>query len=344
MASDDRDKKDGARSKKPILEKGMFGRRIRITHEPGIKHNSPYLPDGDLSFNILGTRGCGESTLMCELIPQIANLGQIIICSRISYQVSKVYPAIEEYCNQQDPPIKFEVFTDPATAQEGIERMIEEREEGKDGLIIFDDFSDASSSRSDPYNKCMNVCAQLLRNHRYHIMCITQSATGLPTLTRNNANIRIIFQMNDHNSVESIRRDVVQSGIVPDKEAFDELYRQIRRQPHSYLMLVQKGGQTGNRLFIYINGEMSVPQEVKISAPPGEEDLIEIIKSDAFLRRQIEMFNANDEKTRFGRAQRRLILNHLREYAETIAKNATLILKTLLKPLDPFMRWTSDPI
>lgn len=292
-----------------LMEPGTVGLRIRRANQTKIKHDSEYLPDGDLAFNIIGSRGTGKSTVMLEFLPHIANLSQVIICTRVANSRSDVYPRIEAYCKStcratfrqrkdDEPPIDFIVFTDPETACAGIQAKIDEKRDADeaysqtetDAIIIFDDFSDAKSSRSDPYNHCMNVSAQLLRNQGYHIMCITQSATGLPTLTRNNANIRILFKMSDIHSIRSIRDDFVASRVVPTKEDFDALYDIILSKKHAYLMLVQNSG-TENALYIYVPGqEPNKPHLVtglgEHRLENGDDDtLIDLVRHDPSIAR-----------------------------------------------------------
>lgn len=247
--------------KKPVLASGLFGQKIKVDYDKPVQHNSKYLPNGHLCFNIIGCSGSGKSHVLLSLIPQIANLSQIIICSLITN--NPVYDAIERYCESQNPSIEFAVLNDPQTATATIEEMIENKPEKTNGFIILDDFSTQASGRNDPYNKCAAEVSALLRNYGYHSAFITQSATNIPTLFRNNSNVRIVFQMNDTYAIQSIRRDMIGCGVVKDREEFDELYKLVQETEHAFLMMVNKGGQN-NKLYIYLprNGREEVEEVV----------------------------------------------------------------------------------
>ena len=319
---------------------GMFGPAIHVEYGHKIKHNSPYLPDGDLAISIIGRRGSGKSTIMLHLLPQIANLCQIIICSRVCEAMSPVYQAIRRYCGPSDPGAKgpedrditFALFDDPATAKGGIEKLIAAKAEldGKadkplDGLVIFDDFTDSSSARSNAYNSIAITITQILRNYRYHTMYITQSSTGVPTLVRNNTNVKIVFPLGEKHAIQSIKADFIASGVI-DADMFDRLYERVSDHTHSYLMLVHGGDN--NRLFIYVPGsEPDVPQLVDPSdtGDPADgddiEDAREIVGSGKGpLEKMYDSFVAITGNSSRACAQRREIKERINEYARVVSR------------------------
>jgi hypothetical protein len=142
------------------------------------------------------------------------------------------------------------VYSDPTTATEEIQAKLAAKSDDDWGIVVFDDFSQQRSGRNDPYTQCATMVSAMLRNYNYHCAFITQSSTNVPTLYRNNANVRIVFQMNDQHAVRSIRGDLVCSGIVDSHETFDQLYELVRQQEHAYLMIVSKGKE--RKLYIWL--------------------------------------------------------------------------------------------
>lgn len=313
MASNQKEKNKKDDDK--ILGAGLFGPKILLKYDKPIKHNSEYLPDGHLCFNIIGASGCGKSHILLSLIPQIANLAQIAICSLITN--NPVYKAIGSYCESHKPdPIEFQILTDPQNAQATIETLIENKPEDKQGLIIFDDFSQQKSGRNDPYNQCAASVSALLRNYGYYSAFITQSATNIPTLFRNNANVRICFRMNDQHAIRSIKGDFCASGILRPNE-FDGLYKQLARVDHSFLMLISKGGKN-DRLYIYLPETPDARvQEVEIQRMPD-------LREDSTLVRMIEQIRTWDHSNEtagnsFSRMTKRRMREHLRNYVAYLA-------------------------
>jgi len=214
------------------LKKGVFGRAIQVTYGKKQKHYSPYFPDGHFSAIVLGMSGCGKSTTLLNIIPNLANLGQVIICSRVTK--NDVYKALENYCKSHD--MEFVVLSDPDIAESTIEEMLETREDGMNSLIVFDDFSRNGASRNDPYTKFMSDVSKVMRNYSCYNVFITQSSTDTPTLVRNNCTVRIIFKMGDTHAIRSFKNDFVANSF-GSEEDFKQLYSLIEKKPHSFLML-----------------------------------------------------------------------------------------------------------
>ena len=268
---------------------------IELEHKPAVKHNCEYFPDGHLGIIIIGASGCGKSSILVQIIPKIANLSQIIICSLI--RVNPVYEAIKAWCERPrapgTSPIYFATTDNPVEAQKIIENAIKSKPEGTEGLIVLDDFSQQKSGRNDPYNQCSSMISSMLRNYGYHSCFITQSATNVPTLLRCNTNMRYIFVMNDQHAIWSIRGDCVGMRVLRCKEDFDELYEKVRSEEHAYLLLVTKGG-THNKLYI------SLPSESPTGTAPPKEVVIvsnqatpeQIVEDDTVIPETIKCLRA----------------------------------------------------
>ena len=310
------------------LSQGLFGLKIDLPHRKPVQHRSAYLPDGHLCFNIIGESGCGKSHVLLSIIPQIANLGQCIICTLVPG--NPVYDQIEKYCEKEG--IEYADCYDAATAQDTITTMIDERDPTKEGLVVFDDFSNQKSGRNDPYNCIAAIVSAQLRNYGYHSIYITQSATNIPTLFRNNCNVRIVFQMNDQHAIKSIRGDLVNSGLIT-KEGFEELYRLVMNEHHAFLMVVTKGGS--KKLYIYLPSEGEVEEvEIKDAAIPPDESLAELIERDKRLGQLVKLYNETNDSKLMGRAKREKILGEIEKYAAMLSSHFGFPLRIVIDAIN----------
>jgi hypothetical protein len=314
------------KKEKKILTSGMFGDKIVLEHDDPVKHDSKVLPNGHLCFTIIGCSGCGKSHVLLSLIPQIANLSQIVICSLITK--NKVYDAIEEYCEQKG--IQFTILHDPKSAYDAIESMILEKEEGTDGLCIFDDFSHQNLSKNDPYNQCADSVGAMMRNYGYHSAYITQSPTNVPTLFRNNANVKIVFQLNDTHAIRSIRNDYINSGILKTKEEFDELFQMVLDVEHAFLMLVSKG--SFKKLFISLPkpGVKDEIKEVEICRTSN-------VKDDEYLKKRIEDFKGYPfgiNATSYDKHMKNRLKKDIRDYTVYLARKYKTVPSEILEEIE----------
>lgn len=200
------------------------------------------LPPGNLVIQIVGRSGCGKSTLLGQIIPQIANLASICICSTIVG--NPVYARIKEYCEEED--IIYREASNPGEAIEALQEILDERlktdDKTKWGLIIFDDFSErGGGSQRDAYTDLVVGAASRLRNYNQHFIFITQKPTGVPVGFRTNVNVRYLFTVGEQYGLRSIKGDIrdIQTSI--DPELFDVSLTAISRTKHGHIMLVNKG-------------------------------------------------------------------------------------------------------
>jgi hypothetical protein len=238
-----KEKDDGA---PPRLLDGDFGTRIELIHGPQVEHHSQYYPHGHLSIGIVGASGCGKSYLLLSILPQIAKLSQVIICTRVH---TPVYDQIRKWCDastiedDDDPEskIEFALFTSPIEADAGIARMTEEKPEDTYGIIIFDDFNEGTTAHNSPYMKVQNVCTMQKRNDGYHSCIVTQQYTNIGTKSRNNTNMLFAFTMHDKYALDGFSRHVFEATGI-DSQDVRECFRDVTKVPHSYMLLVQEGG------------------------------------------------------------------------------------------------------
>lgn len=299
----------------------MFGvPGIEITHTEQIKHHSPYLPDGHIVACILGTTGCGKSYVMSQLLPGFARVTQIILCSKVAMDANDMYRAVADYCDRNK--IAFGFFNDPATACNGIQSMCDSKKKDDWGVIIFDDFSDQKSSRSDPFNVTMNNVSAIMRNYKYHSIYVTQAPTNVPTLVRNNVCVRVLFHVNNKTNLRSIREDFITVGACEDEEEFNQLYKIILdTSQHSYLMAVTKGSD--KRMFIYTPGETpDVPRQVVHEDLGIDDDLDrarQMVESDPYLVQLREKLDGYTGSSQVSYEFRRRVKQTIRKHADHIA-------------------------
>lgn len=314
-------------NKTTCVEKGLFGETIKQQYDPVVKHYSHYLPDGHLSITICGSSGCGKSHLLRSLIPQMANISQVIICSLV-FQ-NPVYRAVEQYCNEKD--IEFIVLTEPVQAKATIETMISAKPEGTNGVIVFDDFTQHKSGRNDPYNQLANMTTSMLRNYGYFSVFITQNYTGFPTTVRLNSNVKIAFCMFDINAIRRLREDFLSAGVIRDKEKFDKYYHLIQQTPHSFLML-SRGGK--NRLFIYLPGENDESDIQEIL------DFQDEIKDDPVLERYTtQIRQLKRDGSPYGKFKLIRVKEKIDEYIDHLAKSYRVEKETIESIVDELINY-----
>jgi len=156
----------------------------------------------------------------------------------------------------------------------------------------------------------------MVRNHHQHVMFITQAAQNVPMHFRNNANVRIIFPMNDTHAVFNIRRDVLTNMPNLDADDFLELYNRVRADDvHSYVMVVAKGNRT--ELSVHMNskgGSDNTPIRVQFTDPLD-------VRQDTRLQRLVMRYK--DSLPKHGAPARResiALRQAIEEYIRTISR------------------------
>lgn len=251
--SKQQDKKEEKETPLTFQPSYFGGKRINVPYENKIS-NGAFLPKGHLQIEIIGCQGSGKQTYLLSLIPQL-KLSQIAIFSLIIG--NPVYKEIEKYCKQSG--IEYFFSSDIDEAKSILENMVEKKSDNDYGLIVFDDFNEMTTQRTNPYMKIVNMVNGMFRNFRFHIGVIQQQPTNIQTLFRTNANTRVLFKTNEKFGLESIKKDfVINTGHSEDD--FDELYSIVRKVPFSFLQINQD-----DKIFIYVNGQMNTLQEVDFS-------------------------------------------------------------------------------
>ena len=243
-------------------------KRIDVPYKPRIKHKDNLLPDGHLSILIVGASNSGKTTLLLSLIPCIADLSQVILCSLVS---SPVYEGLARWCNQtpvtrdgniikdengKDQTIEYASFSEVTRAEEGISEMIARKPEGTYGLVILDDWNQATTSVSNRYARMSAMVTMQLRNFGYHNVTLVQSYTGTTTRSRANSNMRFSFMMHERFTIQSLIADLV--GELHDWTATElaEFYHDTTERPHSYICLTT--AEDGAHLYRKVSAEAPI--------------------------------------------------------------------------------------
>lgn len=246
------------------MNQTVFGEGIAIKPAKQIKHNDAggFFPPGHLSFVIYGISGTGKSSLACTILPHIANLHYVVICSLVPNNT--MYDSIRKWCAKTKKV--FALVNEPSEAESLVEELIESRaqreeETGEDvyGIIISDDFTQKASA-TDPYTRFMRVVSEKLRNERFHNLYITQQPQNLITSIRNNANVNIVFRLNNPNAVRIMSEEFVKHGL-GEKEDYLRLTKLTQKFDFSYIFMVH--GHGADKCYFYL-------PSADASAKPGE--------------------------------------------------------------------------
>ena len=107
--------------KKDLLEKGGgFGVRIKAAYMGKVKHKSDFLPPGFIAANIFGKSGSGKSCLVREILPSIANLCSVLVCT--SKTNDPVYEGIQDWCESTPIEVGEEDESEKEHAKKEMER------------------------------------------------------------------------------------------------------------------------------------------------------------------------------------------------------------------------------
>ena len=235
----DHPESEASRANPVEIVQGPFGDSIKINRPAEeLVHKCPLFPKGHLSILVSGASGCGKSTVVCSILPNIAKLSQVIMCSGIIG--NPVYDTIQDWC--QANKILYTLFDEPDEAMCGIEQLNAMKEPGTYGVIIFDDFSPSKKASDDAYNVLANDVSRKLRNYGYHSIYVMQSTTSFQTIQRCNANIRIVFEMGDKHALDSLANDMVASGLFEEPDDFKRLFRCVLAEKHSFMMIISGAG------------------------------------------------------------------------------------------------------
>lgn len=306
---------------------GPFGQRIELPVVKPTKHKCELYPDGFLAFEIIGTSGCGKSRLMLSIVPNIGGIKSVVVCSLVPG--NEVYKQLKLWCESEGA--NFALASGLDEAADAIEHAINDVDYGEDesGIVIFDDFSGQQGSR-DAYGRIADQASSTVRNGHQHVMFITQAAQNVPMRFRNNANVRIIFPMNDTHAVYNIRRDVLTNMPNLDPDDFRELYNRVRADDvHSYVMLTAKGNQT--LLSAHMNstdGPDAPPKPVQFIDPL---DLAEDTRMQRLVTRYKESL---PERGAPARRESSSLRRMIEEHASTIARTERRSLDSILDEIE----------
>jgi len=251
-----------------MMDDGFFGEgssRIIVPTEKPID-NGEFLPPCHLIIEVMGKGGSGKSFYLTCLLPQL-KLSQIVIFSSLDIPI---YTEISKYCEKNG--ILYYKGTTIEDFDQITEQIKEEKPANTWGILIFDDWNiNMTTSRNDKYQRKMNLVNGMYRNLHYHQCYITQSALNISTLSRANANVRVIFAMNDTYAIDSIKRDFINiTGRT--EEDFMDLFDVINKNPHSFLQI------SDTKIYIYIPKEMKTLEEVDFGDGHKLEDDAEFNK------------------------------------------------------------------
>jgi hypothetical protein len=274
------------------------GERIGIQY--GKKQdNGPYLPKGNLAAEILGMSGCGKTTYLLSLILLI-KVSQIGIFSRIVG--NKVYDEIEKYCNEKG--IKYYFASAINEVENTIEQMTSDKDDKTWGLIVFDDWNQGTTSKDNKYVQIMTTVNTMFRNYQYHTCFITQSPVNIPTMIRNNCNVRVLFKINDKFAIDSFQHDFTNlTG--KDRDVFMKLFNMIKSVPHSFIQV------SDDKVFIYIDGKTQVMEEVDFSSSSDYE-------SDEILNQLCEQYVSTLNNDSVVNPRHDMVKNKLQRYVNSI--------------------------
>lgn len=252
--------------------KSVYGRRIAYTAPTLENHACILFPRGHISAYIVGLSGSGKSVLLLSLVPNIENIASILYLSLIVD--NPVCKAIQGYADANH--IKFVTHNEPETSREALEKFVNEREEGKSNLVIADDFVLAQQKSDHPSKILLTAITQLLRNYRFHNICISQSVKAFPDNLRNNSNLRIIFNCASVLALKAVAQEFSTNGFGSMRYFYNLYDTVLQGGRFSYMALVSDAELSRIYVHLHSKGEDSL-----FAAPLHKRD-VQLINARAY--------------------------------------------------------------
>ena len=245
---------------------GPLGPAIPIKNRPLIKHKSKFLPDGPLLIGVWGGSGTGKTQGLLALLPSIANLDWVIVCTLIGGNA--VNKCIKRWCESGVQGKKeFREVLDPREAEKAIEEMelALNGDEGASknaynvneqrwGIVIYDDFIDGDWAGDHPSVMSLNKTVSMRRNYHIHSAYVSQSYAKTPALVRSNSNVRFLYSIRSEKDIKKAIEDFVGTGVVSSPREFREmLARSDNGGRFSYLMFILNAGD--KRVYLHANSD-----------------------------------------------------------------------------------------
>lgn len=210
---------------------------IAVAESPKLAHTGPILRPGWICGILCGKSGCGKTSLLLDLIPQLAaGVKMIIIATRV--HANPVHLAIKQWCEERKR--RCAIADDPLAIESGVDEL---RDGGylvpgsKELLIIFDDFSIHGKSPA-PYQRLVVSAFTRWRNLGINVITVCQDITMVDPMCRNCTNMRVLFNTGSKSKLDTFIKDIRE--IVPSAEVLKQLLRFIVEVPFAYV-LVREG-------------------------------------------------------------------------------------------------------
>lgn len=220
---------------------------IKRPNTKHISHKSKFLLDGANLIGIFGKTGSGKSTVLLQILPMFSNKTKTIILASIKND--DVYDAIRDYCAEMK--INYIKTSNEEETMNALNDLVEKKSKDEHAIFIADDFAVASSETSKKEGSAMNIvtiASKILRSYEISMIFVSQTYYAYPTQLRENLNIKIVFQMCNHYSVDSFVSD--ESGRYYDgtndttvKSDIKAIYRRVFENPHDFIVCLSNPNQ-----------------------------------------------------------------------------------------------------
>lgn len=214
----------------------FFSNRIEYADRtPCPVHKSKFLGRGQLRIYICGASGCGKSTVLRSIVPNIADTTGAMFLLTTALQ-NQVHEEIERYA-RETRGIEFEKYSDPEQARDEIFNYLQEKPLDEHVLIIVDDFLSAKANPlSDRRNLLTIDLTSWIRGYNASIVVIAQNYVSLTPATRVSINSRYIFRAENDMAPRMISRDVEPIFAGSGMTFMDAYAKYVSGREHNYLV------------------------------------------------------------------------------------------------------------
>lgn len=207
---------------------------IKYDFPKKVDHKFKLLGDNVAQIMIVGQSRSGKSTLLLQIINMICDCKFTAIVSNLKTDVHK---AIENHYSKFKDKY-FLHISDPNVFCEVLDCFLKTKDENETGLLIFDDFSNYSASRTEIKNNIVLKSFGMLGNYGMNCINILQSPTLIPTSIRNNCSTKVYFKLSDTYAIRSVFYDMQACfGQSFTKEIFKKIWNKLLSINYAFLVL-----------------------------------------------------------------------------------------------------------
>lgn len=248
------------------VENHHWGKNKPVYHKfekRGVWNTSDFLPPNEILGAVIGSSGEGKTTILLQILTNIypEKLKWVFVFTKI--EGNEIYKSLEKHCVEHKINYVFE--SDIKTVNDIVlPELIKKLPKDEHALVILDDFNNGGrAERTEQYTTFNNEMFTKARNWRCNLLFVVQSYTSISTLTRQNLNFLVSFNIKEKHMIDALKKEIgMITHVIPkglENSTIDNLIDIISEAKHSYFTA------SPDVMGIYIHGKSKEIRKIKIS-------------------------------------------------------------------------------